>query len=358
MKRTPPNTRSLRRNASLPLAFSPLPEPAPVGVGDGRSLTTLELCAGAGGQALGLEAAGFEHVALIENDAAACKTLRANRPAWRVLEHDLFTPLDRAEFRGVDLLSGGLPCPPFSIAGKQLGEGDERNLFDVGVEYVDAIRPRAVMFENVRGMLDPSFDAYRARIDSRLRRMGYEPRWRLLNACDFGVPQLRPRVLLVALQRPLAERFSWPPPGATPRGVGETLRDLMGARGWRGLDAWVSRADRIAPTIVGGSKKHGGPDLGPTRSRKAWAELDVDGRGLADDAPSPDFEGSPRLTVPMVGRLQGFPDAWKFSGGKTASYRQVGNAFPPPFAEAVARRIAAALRQCSSEAHAGAALAV
>jgi len=118
----------------------------------------------------------------------------------------------------------------------------------------------------------------------------------------------------------------------------------MAARGWEHADNWAARANQIAPTIVGGSKKHGGPDLGPTRAKKAWASLGVDGHGIADDAPAPMFSGMPRLTVRMVARLQGFPDTWKFVGGKTNAYRQVGNAFPPPVAAAVAEKIAAALR--------------
>ena len=117
----------------------------------------------------------------------------------------------------------------------------------------------------------------------------------------------------------------------------------MAAGGWPGAAVWAARADDIAPTLVGGSKKHGGPDLGPTRARKAWATLGVDGKGVADAPPAPDFVGMPRLTVPMVARLQGFPDDWTFAGRKTAAYRQVGNAFPPPVARAVGERIRAAL---------------
>lgn len=305
----------------------------------------LELCAGAGGQALGLELAGFEHAGLIENDEAACNTLRLNRPEWNVVEHDLFEPLDLSPFKGIDLVAGGLPCPPFSIAGKQLGEHDERNLFNVGINYVDEIRPKAVMFENVKGMLDPRFADYRGWIDARLKKMGYEPGWKLLQASDFGVPQLRPRVLLVAIKKGLASGFSWPTEQAIPRTVGETLKDLMAARGWTGVERWVMKANGIAPTIVGGSKKHGGPDLGPTRARKAWAELGVDGLGIVDHAPDLDFVGMPRLTVRMVARLQGFSDEWGFWGGKTARYRQVGNAFPPPVAQSVASMILAALKQ-------------
>ena len=113
--------------------------------------------------------------------------------------------------------------------------------------------------------------------------------------------------------------------------------------GWRAAEDWAEKAGDIAPTVVGGSKKHGGPDLGPTRSRKAWAELGVDGLGIANEAPAPDFVGMPKLTVRMVARIQGFPDDWGFWGGKTARYRQVGNAFPPPVARAVALRIEAAI---------------
>jgi DNA (cytosine-5)-methyltransferase 1 len=113
----------------------------------------------------------------------------------------------------------------------------------------------------------------------------------------------------------------------------------MASNGWKGAREWSRNANRIAPTLVGGSKKHGGPDLGPTRARRAWAELGVDGLGIADQAPEKDFTGMPRLTVQMAARIQGFSDEWIITGKKTAAYRQVGNAFPPPVAEAVGRSI-------------------
>lgn len=309
------------------------------------NLTSLELCAGGGGQALGLEQARFTHQGLVEIDSRCCETLRFNRPNWRVFEQDLGT-FDGFCFKGVDLLAGGLPCPPFSKAGKQLGKADERNLFPAAIRLIDEIRPRAVMIENVRGLLDAIFDDYRKYVSSQLKMLGYKTGWRLLNASDFGVPQLRPRVVFIAIQQQIADYFDWPIPiRQSPPTVGEALFDLMSSRGWRGAQAWKERANDIAPTIVGGSKKHGGPDLGPTRARKAWASLGVDGLVIADTAPAWDFLGMPRLTVPMVARLQGFPDDWVFTGKKTPAYRQVGNAFPPP----VARAVAAQLHTCLSQ---------
>ncbi|MEP2717876.1 DNA cytosine methyltransferase [Pseudophaeobacter sp.] len=308
-------------------------------------LTSVELCAGAGGQALGLERAGFDHTALVEIDKHCCATLRHNRPGWNVLEEDVRLFKEEASaYKGIDLLAGGLPCPPFSVAGKQLGEKDERNLFDDAIHIVDATRPRAVMIENVRGFLDAAFHDYREKLKKQLAKLGYETDWRLLNASDYGVPQLRPRVAIIALRREFAGDFSWPEPlPYNPPTVGETLLDLMKARGWRGAEDWAAQADEIAPTIVGGSKKHGGPDLGPTRARRAWASLGVEGRTIAYEAPDPFHNDMPRLTVRMVARIQGFPDAWHFTGAKTNAYRQVGNAFPPPVAEAVARQLKEAI---------------
>ncbi|HUQ95945.1 MAG TPA: DNA cytosine methyltransferase [Bryobacteraceae bacterium] len=306
-------------------------------------LATLELCAGAGGQALGLEQAGIVHAGLVELNKHACATLRLNRPSWNVLEQDV-SAFDGAAFKGIDIISGGLPCPPFSVAGKQLGQNDERNLFPSMIRLVDQVRPKAVMIENVRGMMDGIFGDYRQHIAGQLKKLGYETGWKLMNACDFGVPQLRPRVFFMALRRQFSEHFSWPAPSLTPApNVGELLYDLIASRGWREAGAWRDKAYQIAPTIVGGSHKHGGPDLGPTRARSAWAALGVDGLGIADDPPAPEFTGMPRLTVRMVARIQGFPDHWEFTGKKTAAYRQVGNALPPPFARAVADSVVACL---------------
>lgn len=206
-------------------------------------------------------------------------------------------------------------------------------------------KPRAVMLENVRGLLDDCFADYRAHILGQLQALGYEAEWKLLNASDFGVPQLRPRAILVAVRKDLWKKFAWPEETPCRKTVGEILGDLMAAEGWTGSKAWAGKANAIAPTLVGGSKKHGGPDLGPTRARKAWAALGVDGSGVADEPPAKDFEGMPKLTTRMAARLQGFPDEWSFWGRKTTTYRQIGNAFPPPVARAVGLAIAKALKE-------------
>src|SRR6266571_7422970 len=151
------------------------------------------------------------------------------------------------------------------------------------------------------------------------------------------------RFVLVALRQPYADAFCWPAPTRKMITVGEAIGDLMAARGWGGAAQWCQKANNIAPTLVGGSKKHGGPDLGPTRARKQWAMIGVDGLGLADEPPGPEqpVHFMPRLTVRMAARIQAFPDSWIFSGGKTAAYRQVGNAFPPPVAQALGDAIRA-----------------
>ena len=296
-------------------------------------LTCVEICAGAGGQALGLAMAGFVHVALVEYEADYCKILKENRPEWNVICADVHD-FKGYPYRGVDLLAGGVPCPPFSVAGKQLGKEDERDLFPEAIRLIKEIRPRAVMLENVRGFLDAGFDEYREHIFDSIKELGYVTHIKLLNASDFGVPQLRPRVVIVGIRTDQVGVFAYPDgnPNST-LSVGKTLYDLMAENGWKKAIEWSEAANTIAPTLVGGSKKHGGPDLGPTRARKAWAELGV------DEAPAPDFDGIPRLTSRMMARIQGFPDTWTFGKKKTLACRMIGNAFPPPVAKAVGEKI-------------------
>ena len=383
-----------------------------------RPLTSLEICAGAGGQAVGLHKAGFDHLGLVEWDAHAVDTLRENVggwPGWGEEQIAALAPMDVKEFLksevrkniqvgedGLDLLAGGVPCPPFSLAGKRLGKDDERDLFPDALNIIEDFLPKAVMIENVRGILEPPevFIDYRRDILNQLRGLGYmvpeikeswsaaeqdramRKVWRRIDASSFGVPQLRPRAILVVIHESAFDssgvEYVWPSRISEGRGtVFEVLAASMEARcrkfwtknvygekakpGERtGKDVfrdWERKASRaaevgkgVAPTLVGGSKKHGGADLGPTRAKRAWELLGVDGMGIANDPKECDPErdlfrpAGPMLTVEQAALIQGFPADWDFQGRKTARYRQVGNAFPPPVAEAVGRAIAAVLR--------------
>lgn len=315
-----------------------------------RKYTTLELCAGGGGQAIGLEKAGFESLACVEYEPNFCKTLVFNRPSWNVICQDL-RELDGSEFAGCDLLAGGVPCPPFSIAGQQLGENDERDMFPSVLKLVERVKPRGIMLENVKGLMSKKFEDYRTRIVKKLEEHGYKVTFRVLEASDYGVPQLRPRFILVALKDKDMDNFSWPKALKTKKTVGEALYDLLCEHKWEGAENIRSKACTVAPTLVGGSKKHGGPDLGPTRAKAQWKELGIDGMGIAAEAPDKDFpaDSMPRLTIRMAARIQGFPDTWKFYGSKTTQYRQIGNAFPPPVAYAVGRQIMLAFRSTDND---------
>lgn len=297
----------------------------------------IELCSGGGGQALGLEKAGFEHHGLIEIEKDAALTILNNRPHWPVYNEDLRN-FDFSVFRNIDVVCGGIPCQPFSIAGSQLGKNDERDLFPVAILAVEKLKPKFFFFENVRGLATGVFENYRNHIIQSFIALGYFVEYKVIEASDYGVPQLRPRFILVG-RRDKRINFPWPKAMKSKKTVSGTISDLLSEKGWLMLKDWERKADRIAPTIVGGSKRHGGPDLGPTRARRQWAEMGIDGIGIADEAPEKNFEGNPKLTNRMVARIQGFPDNWKFCGKKTSTYRQIGNAFPPPVAKAIGKAV-------------------
>ncbi len=307
--------------------------------------TVIELCAGAGGQAIGLHQAGFSPVALVEIDRDACLTLKKNHPDWPVHNIDLHH-FSASEYRGhVDLVAGGVPCPPFSVAGKQLGKDDERDLFPEALRIIEECAPRAIMLENVKGILSKRFSQYRKQLADYLDRLGYISDWKLLNSKDFGVCQSRARAILLGYKKEITNEIVWPDTNVYSSSVGEVLYDQMSSLGWEGATNWRDNANKIAPTIVGGSKKHGGPDLGPTRAKRAWEKLGVNGKSIAEKPPEKDFDGLPRLTIPMVATLQGFPESWEFQGKKTSAYRQVGNAFPPPVSKAVAEVVLSTLTE-------------
>jgi DNA (cytosine-5)-methyltransferase 1 len=310
-----------------------------------RRPTVLEICAGAGGEALGLEAAGFDHLGLVEVDNDAVATLEANRPEWPVI-HENLRGLDLRAYEGVDLLAGGVPCQPYSSAGNRRGAHDERDLFPEALRLVRELRPKAVLLENVTGVLHVSNSVNRLRILSQFASLGYDAEWRILNGVDFGLPQKRRRAILVAFRPGTMHRFRWPEPiGIKAPAVGEALRDLMGKEGWRHVDGWVERANGYAPTLIGGSQKKKGIDLARENSRKSWLDIGVNPSGKANKAPGSDTPAdyTPRLTLQMMARIQGFPDYWEFQGDDLQVFHQIANAFPPCMAHAVGASIMRAL---------------
>ncbi|MCF1469830.1 DNA cytosine methyltransferase [Agrobacterium vitis] len=306
----------------------------------------VELCAGAGGLALGLERAGFEHVALIEMNRNAVATLRANRPDWNVVQADI-RKVDFKEYREqrIDLLTGGLPCTPFSTVGQKKGRHDENNLMMEGVRAIREIAPKAFLFENVEGLLHSRHADYVAFLLREFSKAGYSTEIHRINAKDYGVAQNRSRIMLVGMRKDLAGAFRMPrkfPELAT--NVGVALVDLMGEKGWEGADAWLqSMKDRDyrADTIRGyqGSAR-AGEAIRSKRQQIRYAPP-------AKAAPTED-EGSregfvPGLTNQMRARLQGFPDNWEFVGGLGPVADQIGNAVVPAMAQAMGLALVSAL---------------
>ncbi|WNI24594.1 DNA (cytosine-5-)-methyltransferase [Streptomyces sp. ITFR-16] len=314
-------------------------------------LRFVDVCAGAGGLALGLEQAGFEPVLLLDNKPVACETLRANRPRWNVVEMDLldFVPDEHPHTYDVDLLSAGLPRVRSSATAGRVGTDVEERLLEAAILLAHSIQPRALIIENVPGLVYASaFETLRGFVRKELEHLGYRLHWFVLNAADFGVPQDRKQGVLVALKERFADTFR--PPVATVTehiSVGRALRRSMAARGWREADAWAEQAIAVAPTLVGGSDNRGGADLGPTGTKTAWARMGVNGGALADEVPGPEVVGRPgliKLTDAQTALLQGFPTDWLFAGRKTARYRQIGHASPPPVGRALGLAVARALR--------------
>ncbi|MEU4996652.1 DNA cytosine methyltransferase [Streptomyces sp. NPDC021622] len=320
-----------------------------------NKLRFVDVCAGAGGLALGLEHAGFEPVLLLDKKSVACETLRMNRPAWQVLETDLleFAPSQHQETYDVDLLSAGLPRVKSSATVARTETEAELRLLEATVYLAHAVQPRALLIENVPGLVGaPDFEPIRDFIRKELDHLGYRFRWFVLNAADFDVPQDRKQGLLVALRKQYFDAFRPPEPTVREhRAVGRALRRSMAMGGWRDADRWAAQALSVAPTLVGGSDRRGGADLGPTGTKKAWARMGVDGGTVADDVPGPDFAWTPetgrhgmvRITADQAALLQGFPPDWRFAGKKTARYRQIGHASPPPVGRALGLAIQAAL---------------
>lgn len=306
----------------------------------------VELCAGAGGLALGLERAGFEHVALIERNKNAVATLRANRPGWNVVEADV-RKVDFTQYQNqrIDLLAGGLPCTPFSTVGQKKGRHDENDLLREGIRAVQEIRPKAFLFENVEGLLHSRHADYVAFILREFAKAGYVAEINRIDAADYGVAQNRSRIMLVGMRKDLAGPFRMPrkfPELATNMGI--VLADLMTEAGWSGAEPWLqSMRDRDyrADTIRGyqGSARDG--EAVRALKRQIRYAPPAKAAPTDEEASKPGFV--PGLTNRMRARLQGFPDDWSFVGGLGPVADQIGNAVVPAVAQATGLAMLSAL---------------
>ncbi|MFD9303079.1 DNA cytosine methyltransferase [Streptomyces sp. NPDC060048] len=319
-------------------------------------MRSLDVCSGAGGLALGLEQAGFDPVLLLDNRDVSVETLRRNRPHWKVLETDLlaFDPFEHQQTYDVDLLSAGLPRVKATATVGRRDSEVELELLRATMMLLHGVQPKALLVENVPDLATKStYEAIRVYVAEELSHLGYRHKWFVINAADYGVPQTRRQGILVAFKGDAMDAFVQPPATVNRHlSVGETLIDSMSERGWPDAARWAAQADGPAPTLVGGSWARGGADLGPTGSKGAWARMGIDGATVADDVPAEDFHWDPTLgrpgmmplTVDQAALLQGFPPDWRIAGRKTARYRQIGHASPPPVGRALGAAIASALR--------------
>lgn len=321
-------------------------------------LRVLELCAGGGGMALGLERAGFQPVALIEIDRQAAATLRKNRPNWPVVEADV-RKVDFTRYEGkVDLLAGGVPCTPYSTIGERKGKSDENDLLPEAVRAVREVRPKAFVFENVDGLLHAKHADHVAAALRQFSKAGYETIIERINTRDYGIAQNRSRVLLVGLRRDLSGSFRMPP--KFPRmatNIGDAVADLMGANGWSGACDWVSRmremaviddAGNLIRTGILADTIRGYKGSGYKGEKARWLRNGVAYAPIAKAAPTDEDAQAERfvpcLTNRMRARLQGFPDDWEFVGGIPSVADQIGNAVAPVVAQAVGLAMYSALQ--------------
>ena len=341
-----------------------------------KGYSSIELFAGAGGLALGLEQAGFNTILLNEWDKYACQTLRTNRPNWNVLEGDV-SEIDFTPYRNkVDFLSGGFPCQAFSYAGKGKGFEDIRGtMFFQFARAIDEVRPKIILGENVRGLVNHDNGRTLATIKKTLQDLGYtliEPQ--ILNAMNYRVPQKRERIFIVGIRNDLAEKvhFEWPKiserimtmrdalkagelyPTDVPKSDGQlypehkkAVMDLVPPGG-----CWRDLPDDIARSYMKGSYFLGGGRTGMAR-RLGWDEpsLTLTCAPAQNQTERCHPEETRPLTVREYARIQTFPDDWQFQGSMSQRYKQIGNAVPVNLAKAVGESLINVLKQLERQSH-------
>lgn len=331
-------------------------------------LTSIELFAGAGGLALGIEKAGFQHLGLLEIDNDACDTLRKNRPEWRVICDDIaeISKQDLEKLFGIksgelDLLSGGAPCQAFSYAGKRLGLEDTRGtLFYHYAIFLQKLQPKMFLFENVRGLLTHDHGKTYKTMLKVFEDAGYDIQKQVLNAWNYGVAQKRERLITIGIRKDLKKKvsFKFPEPHDYKPVLRDILKDVPKSLGTPYGENKRKLFELVPP---GGYWRDINPKLAKEYMKSCW---DMEGgrtgilRRLSMDEPSLTVLTSPSqkqterchplearpFTVRENARCQSFPDDWEFCGSVGSQYKQVGNAVPVNLAYEVAKEIATALK--------------
>ena len=324
-----------------------------------NQITAIELFAGAGGLALGLEQAGIHTLAYVEIDKFSCETLRKNRPDWNVICDDIHN-VDFTPYRDkVDIVTGGFPCQAFSYAGKKMGFEDTRGtLFHEFARCVSEVNPKMFLAENVRGLISHDRGRTLETILNVFSELGYDVVYKVLNAAFYGVGQKRERIVIIGIKKGSGLSFEYPEPDEKMTTLREALRDCPASEGQsysenkrRVLDlvppggCWVNLPEEIQRSYMGASFNSGGGRRGMAR-RISWDEpcltLTCSPSQKQTERCHPD-ETRP-FTVREYARIQSFPDDWAFSGGIGEKYKQIGNAVPVEMARRIGLQLVKSLK--------------
>ena len=338
-----------------------------------RDYKLVELFAGAGGLALGLEKSGLKSVYLNEKDKDACATLKLNRPEWNVACGDIANE-DFSQFKDtIDIVSGGFPCQAFSYAGNKLGFEDTRGtLFFEFARAIKEISPKVFIAENVRGLLNHDNGKTLSSIKSVIDELGYElVEPRVLKAIFYKVPQKRERLILIAIRKDLSSKvkYSWPAVNHkiytlrdalkggelfetdAPESLGQNypelkkkVMDLVPEGGY-----WKDLPDEIQRSYMKKSYFLGGGKTGMAR-RLAWDQpsLTLTCAPAQNQTERCHPDETRPLKIREYARIQTFPDDWKFSGSMSSVYKQIGNAVPVNLSLAIGRSLVRLLNDIES----------
>lgn len=337
-----------------------------------REYNVVELFAGAGGLALGLEKAGFEEVGLVEIDKYACQTLRKNRPNWNVIEEDVIKVAERGirnylpDGIEIDLLSGGYPCQSFSYAGHKMGLNDVRGtMFYYYAKILEELKPKVFLAENVRGLVSHDNGKTLQTMIDVFTSIGYRVTWKVLKALDYNVAQKRERIVIIGTRNDLDTSiiYKYPKPYDYKPVLRDALKDVPVSEGAKYPPKkakvlelvppggyWRALPDEIAKEFMGSSYYSGGGRTGMAR-RISWDEpcltLTCSPAQKQTERCHPD-ETRP-FTTREYARIQSFPDEWKFEGSMTNIYKQIGNAVPVNLAKAIGLSIVDFLNKIEKE---------